>query len=137
MNVWSFRGKIEVDDVGTLLSLLKSERLESIGAFILERANQESLWVHINGDVAYLHYFPNADQIPPEFGGSHPGYQATDMMPQGLVGPVWFEQPPGPGGGFEMPAETLVSVEAAYQAAAEFFHSPGLPPSITWSALCE
>jgi hypothetical protein len=47
---------------------------------------------------------------------------------------VRFEQQVS-GGGFHMPAETLVPVEVAYQAALDFYREPGPPRSVSWSEL--
>jgi hypothetical protein len=100
------------------------------GAFILSHEEAgSSLWVHINGNVAYLHYFPDAQ-------GRHPGYQAAGMTPEGCDEPVWFLQVNGTqADGFEMPASALVAVEVSYDAAREFFLSPGLPHSVSWFEL--
>jgi hypothetical protein len=128
MQVLDFDGTTRVDDEVALLAQLRSARRGNLGAFTLSRDDQgESLWVHINGPVAYLHYFPDNQ-------GRHPGYQASGLAPKGIQGSVRFEQQVS-GGGFHMPAETLVPVEVAYQAALDFYREPGPPRSVSWSEL--
>jgi Immunity protein Imm1 len=128
VQVLDFEGTKQIDDEADLVSLLRSVRRGEYGAFTLSRdAEKESLWVLINGGVAYLHYFPDLE-------GRHPGYQPTGMEPKGTERSVWFEQQTV-GGGFEMPAETLVPADVAYQAARDFYRTAGLPRSVSWFEL--
>ena len=64
------------------------------GAFIFSHDDVgSSLWVMINKDVAYIHYFPDNT-------GKHPGFQATGMTPAGCVEDVYFIQPDGGAAGW-------------------------------------
>jgi hypothetical protein len=130
MNVEDFTGRASFTTEAELIQRLRSVRDGNLGAFILSHDDTgPSLWICINGDIAYLHYFPTILE-------QHPGYQATGMTPAGCPETVWFEQVHGgKGGGFEMIAAALVSVEASYLAAQEFMRAAVLPGSIPWFEL--
>jgi hypothetical protein len=128
VNISDFDGAFQVKSDDELLTHLRLVRRDADGAFILDHGREESLWVHINGEVAFLWFCPDTD-------GKHPGY-VPDGMWSGdhgedrflLVGgteadsiwPVWHQ---------------LVTIEASYQAVIEFLHSPSLPPSVSWFEL--
>lgn len=78
--------------------------------------------ISINRDLAYLHFFPE---------DGHPGFQAVGDVTSG--GDVTFKQEGQ--GEFSMPRAVVVSVEQAYQAAAEFFRTSQLPACIKWTEL--
>ena len=73
MNVEDFETQVVIENEADLLSRLKSIRRGEYGTFILSHEEDASLLcIHINREVAYLHYFP--DDI-------HPGYQVVGMTP--------------------------------------------------------
>jgi hypothetical protein len=111
-----------------LLARLRTVRRGLYGAFFLYHEHPHPmLSVQFNGDVAYLHFFPSDD---------HPGYQPCRMTPDGCDGDVHFLQTNGTeADSFDMPNDTLVSADDAYVAAAEFFRSADLPPSVSWFEL--
>jgi hypothetical protein len=113
-----------------MIGHLRSARRGTFGAFILSRESPApSLWIQFNGEVAYVHYFPDGVE-------SHPGFQPTGMTPQNCKGSVRFLQTAGSeADGFEAPASTLVAAEDAYIAATQFFERPGLPSHIRWLEL--
>ena len=87
-----------------------------------------SLWVHINGDAAFLWFCPDTD-------GSHPGF-VPDGMWSGDRRDVRFLLV----GGDEPDSiivrwSQLLPVDAAYRAAIEYLHSPSPPASVTWFEL--
>jgi len=131
MYVHDLDGWAQIDRPEDLLSRLRSVRKGPYGAFILSHDDiGPSLWIHINGNVAYLHFFLESQST------SHPGFQAWGMFPEGCEDRVRFVQiDGGEGASITMPKQTLVSLEAAYKAATEFIHMPTLPSSIRWSAL--
>ncbi len=128
MHVCDLDGDTLVAGEDHLLRRLKSVRRGGYGAFVLHHGDlYPSLFVHLNRDLAYLHYFP---------AGGHPGYQAQDMTPEGCVGEIHFLQTNGlEADSFDMPDDALVSEVAAYNASVEFFRSPELPPSVSWFEL--
>ena len=128
MYVEDFQGRTRMERLDDLLSRLGSVRKGAYGAFVLSHDEAgPSLWIHINRDVAYVHYFP-------EDGGA--GLQPTGMSPAGCADEVHFVQTDGgEADSFTMLGEALVEVDAAYAAAGEFLHDPGPPRSITWTAL--
>jgi hypothetical protein len=118
--------RVERDD--ELLARLRSVRRGTEGAFILSHSGGKSLWVHINGESAFLCFFPDRD-------GGHPGF-VPDRMWAGDRREVRFRLVGGSeGDSITVPWWQLVPVEAAYRAAVEFLHAQSLPPSVTWFEL--
>jgi immunity protein Imm1 of predicted polymorphic toxin system len=130
MEVEDLEGRTIVEDEAALDHRLRSVREGDFGAFILwHEGGGESLWVHVNKDVAYMHFFPDNE-------GKHPGYQPTGMSPAGCDAQVRFLQVGGSqGDAIVMPREALVPVAVAYRAAKEFLNEAALPASITWLEL--
>ena len=133
MKVYDREGRVDLDCDKDLIHRLRSVRKENYGAIILSHDggdnDRPSLYIHINGDVAYLHYFPDNQ-------GLHPGFQAKGMVPRDCEEEVHFLMTTGTeADSITMPRETLVPVEAAYKAAEEFLRKPALPPSVSWLEL--
>jgi hypothetical protein len=130
MYVEDLEGRVRVDREEDLEYRLQSVRKGGYGAFILWHIDKgASLWIHINKDVAYLHFFPAGL-------GKHPGFQPTGMSPAHCDERVHFLQTTGSeADSVTLPRETLVAVEVAYKAAKEFLHDPAPPSSITWFEL--
>jgi hypothetical protein len=124
------RAPVSVHSPAELIAHLRSTRKGIYGAFILcHDETGPSLFIQINNDLAYLHFFPD-DQ------GRHPGFQPTGMSPADCPESVYLMQDDGfEANGDTMPGYALVSVDVAYRAAAEFLHEPVLPPSISWFEL--
>jgi hypothetical protein len=116
VEVHDFDGSCRVDRDDKLLARLRSVRRGTDGAFILDHGGAGPLWVHVNGDAAFLWFCPDRE-------GSHPGF-VPDGMWSGdrrdfrflLVGgyaedaitPSWWQ---------------LLQIDAAYRAAVEYLHS--------------
>jgi hypothetical protein len=130
MEVSDLQGCASIQDEADLNQRLESVRNGDYGAFVLwHNRGGASLWIHINKDIAYLHYFPD-DQ------GKHPGYQPTGMSPTGCADEMRFVLVGGhDADDIVMPRETLVPVGMAYMAAREFLHKPSRPASISWVEL--
>jgi hypothetical protein len=130
MHIDDFDGRTTVHDSSKLVAHLASVRRGPYGAFILSHTDDgPSLWVHINGDVAYLHFFPDNS-------GDHAGFQATDMTPPKCDEEVHFLQTDGgEGASFDMWRGALVPVVVAYEAASEFLAAPARPPRVIWAEL--
>jgi hypothetical protein len=137
MYVADLEGQVRIDRQHDLVARLQSVRKAQYGAFILWHGETGSwhddtgpdLWIHINGTIAYLYFFP--DKL-----GTHAGFQPTGMCPAGCNEGVRFVLTDGiESAGLMMPPDTLVPVEVAYTAAIEFFKEPVLPVSIRWSEL--
>jgi hypothetical protein len=128
MQLTDFEGSLTVNTVDDLLARLMSIRRGDYGAFDLSHTNDyPALSIHLNRNIAYLHYFP-AD--------GHAGHQPRDMTPDGCDGHRHFLQTNHcEADSFHMPNYTLVSAETAYAAAVDFFHAPELPESIRWFEL--
>ena len=129
MQIDDFDGNaITVNTETELLARLRYVRRGRYGAFFLYHAARfPALSVQINGEIAYLHYFPVE---------THPGYQPRDLTPDGCPAEVHFLQPDGSEAeSFDMPDYAIVAADAAYVAAIEFFNSRALPPSISWLEL--
>src|SRR5262245_14281004 len=87
MYVHDLDGWAQIDRPEDLLSRLRSVRKGPYGAFILSHDDiGPSLWIHINGNVAYLHFFLESQST------SHPGFQAWGMFPEGCEDRVRFVQ---------------------------------------------
>jgi hypothetical protein len=130
MEVKDLEGQTTVDCEAALDHRLGSVRKGDYGTFIFWHVGGGlSLLVHINKDVAYLHFFPDNE-------GKHPGYQPTGMSPTSSDAQVQFLLIEGnQGSAIEVPCEAVVPVAVAYRAAREFLHKPALPASITWLEL--
>jgi hypothetical protein len=102
------------------------------GAFVLDhgtRGSGPSLWVHIHGDAAYLHYFA-------DMSGQRAGYAPDHMWPGERRESVQFRLVGGSAAdAIQVPWWELVPLEVAYHAAVEFLHSPSLPASVKWMEL--
>ena len=131
MHLQYFDGETQVTSDADLERILRSVRNGPYGAFVLWHDNDGSLLnIHINGDIAYVHYFKALD-------GSHPGYQASGMTPHQCPPTVHFLQTDGSeGGAFAMISEALLPVDAACEAARDYFRRDALPTSISWLELC-
>jgi|SRR5215467_9425043 len=131
MYVQDLEDLVAIDRPQALLDRLRSVRKGPYGAFILSHDELgPSLWIFINGDVAYLHFLPESQST------SDPGFQPWGMFPENCEESVHFVQiDGGEGASITMPKQTLVSLEVAYKAATEFLNMPSLPSSIRWSAL--
>jgi len=131
MNVYSFNGRATANDAGELFFLLSKVRKGTYGAFILShRDSGPSLWVHINGDIASLHFFMDTSH-------SHPGFQPTGMTPPGCEETVHFIQVDGgEADSFDMVSGGLVPVATAYKAASEFLADGGRPSCVSWEEMC-
>lgn len=123
-------GSVDVQGSDELIARLRSVRKGPYGTFVLwHDETGPSFWVHINNDVAYLHFFRDQKY-------DHPGFQPTGMAPEDRSDGVHFVYINGSeADGYTMPPQTLVSVDAAYKAATEFLKEPVLPASISWFEL--
>ena len=130
MHIEDLSGQIDVLNERDLLDRLRSGRRGSYGAFVLSHEDGGPFFhIHINGELAYLHYLP-------DYSGASAGFQASGMSPPDCPTDVHFLQIDGSeADSITMPAGTLVGVEKAYQAAKEFLQRPQLPSSITWLEL--
>lgn len=128
MNLLDFDGECQVERDDELLARPRSVRRGPDGAFILDHGGDESLWVHINGDAAFLWFCPDRE-------GRHPGY-VPDGMWSGDRRDVRFQLVGGSeADAIGVPSRQLLSVDAAYRAAIEFLHSPSLPATVKWFEL--
>jgi hypothetical protein len=130
MEVEDLESRTTVECEAALDHRLGSVRKGDYGAFILwHDSGGGFLWVHINKDVAYLHFFPDNE-------GKHPGYQPTGMSPASCDAQVQFLLADGnQSSAIVVPREAVVPVAVAYRAAREFLHKSALPTSITWLEL--
>ncbi len=128
MNVLDFDGECQVERDDELLSRLRSVRRGIDGAFVLDHGGDESLWVHIHGNVAFLWFCPASD-------GKHSGF-VPDGMWSGEHRDVRFLQVHG-GDADSIIVKwwQLLPLDGAYRAAVEYLHSPLLPASASWFEL--
>jgi hypothetical protein len=113
-------GQKEVSSLVELHQLLLS-RDGDFGEFWLGSKTFPALVIHTRGDLAYLHFFPSR---------RHPGLQAIGS---GSGEDVAFKQKGH--GDVSIPRAFVVSIEKAYQAAAEFFTNLELPNCVQWKEL--
>jgi hypothetical protein len=73
VEILDFDGSCHVDSDRALLARLRSVRRGPDGAFILSHDADSSLWVHINGEAAFLSFFPTT--------GRHPPFVPDEMWP--------------------------------------------------------
>ena len=125
MKVCDFDGECRVDTDAALLTRLRSVRRGLDGAFILSHDSDSALWVHINGEAAFLGYFPNQN-------GGHPVFVPHEMW-TGEQRDVRFLLVGGDeGSAIQVLWYQLVPLEVAYQAAVDYLHSPTLPRLVRW-----
>jgi hypothetical protein len=127
VNVLDFEGRCQIEDDDELLNRLQSIRQGADGAFILDHGGEESLWVHINGNAAWLCFFPNRER--------HPGFVPDRMWPGERRDVRFLLVGGGEGDAISPPWYQLLPVQTAYRAAIEFLHSPSLPASVSWFEL--
>ena len=119
-----------ISDSVELESRLREVRQGYYVAFILTHESPyPSLWIHMNRDFAFLHWFLDPDE-------DHAGFNSTNMAPAGCTDQIFFLQlgavvPDG----FEVPNEFVVSLPAAVKAAKEFLDTKRMPACITWLEL--
>jgi hypothetical protein len=65
MEVHDFDGSCRVDRDDELLARLRSVLRGTDGAFILDHGGAGSLWVHINGNAAFLWFCPDREGSQP------------------------------------------------------------------------
>jgi hypothetical protein len=126
MRVEDFDGTCEIFGEDELLARLRSVRRGEDGAFVLSHGGEESLWVHINGDTAFLCFFPR---------DGHPGFVPVGMWATRRSDVRFLQVDGGEGSAIWISWDQLLPVEAAYQAAVDFLHSPSPPESASWSEL--
>ena len=128
MRIQDFDGTLESDDIEAVIERIRNKRRARYGAFhICAREEYPYLALHLNGDVAYLHYFPS---------DGHPGFQPTVPDGTDVVADVHFLNLDGTeSGAFDMPRSTLISVDDAVTAVREFARDSEPPPSIEWFEL--
>jgi Immunity protein Imm1 len=128
VEVLDFDGSCLVERDDELLARLRSVRRGPDGAFVLSHGGAESLWVHINGEAAFLCFFPDRD-------GGHPGFVPDGMWSGGQREVRFLLVRGDEASAIRVPWGRLVPVDVAYRAAVEFLHSPTLPASVRWFEL--
>jgi len=130
VEVLDFDGACRVERDDELLARLRSVRRGADGAFILDHGGGESLWVHINGDAAFLWFCPNTN-------GSHPGFVSDGKWSKDRRDVRFLLVGGDEGSSISVRWWQLLPVDAAYRAAVEYLHSPSRPASVTWFELCD
>lgn len=128
MELWDFDGCCQVEGDDELLAHLRSVRRGHYGAFILSHGGNESLWVHINGDAAFLWYLPDRDS-------KHPGFVPDGMWEREHHNVRFLQTSAIEADAINVGWWQLLPVDAAYRAAAEYLHSSSLPASVSWFEL--
>ncbi|WP_430453906.1 Imm1 family immunity protein [Rhodopirellula europaea] len=128
MKIHDLSGSFETDDTSQLAERLRGDRRDAYGAFHVSGDDaMPYISAHFNGDIAYVHYFAT---------DGHPGFQPTDMTPNGCPDEVHFLNTDGAeAGAIDMPASALVDADTAIQAILEFAASGQMPQSIQWFEL--
>jgi hypothetical protein len=128
VQVTDFEGSCKVQSPDELLARLRSVRRGDDGAFILDHGGPESLWLHVNGDAAFVWFC-----LDPATGRA--GF-VPDGMWAGERQGVRFRLVGGSDGDtIEVPWWQLLPPEVAYRAAVEYLHSPARPASVSWFEL--
>jgi len=128
MNIETITGNLSVADLSQLQSVLRNTRLGQYGAFILShRTHGSSLWLHINGDIAYLHYFDGRYR--------HPGFQSENKTSSSADSIRFLLVGGSEADAIEMPTYCLLPAVAAYRAAEEYFEIDRMPPNVCWTEL--
>jgi hypothetical protein len=131
MQVRDFHGVADISENAALLERLRTVRLGRYGAFVLShKGRRPELYLLFNGRMAYLHYFPYRDYL------THAGFRPTGMAPPRYRNrkEIQFRQL-DESDMIDVPASSIISVEAAESAASEFLEAPKRPASISWEML--
>ena len=129
MRVFDLEGETFVTTEEDLLARLERVRSGPFGIFILSHSDSgPSLWVHINNDVAYLHYFPDG-------AGDHPGFQPEHSKYCAGTEQIRFILTDAGLDPIFMAKDHLVATSMAYAVAKEYLKSDRLPPGISWFEL--
>lgn len=127
MNGEDLLGRFRASTDGELLLRLRSARRGRYRSFALWHAEKfPALFLHLNEDIAYIHYFPRDD---------HAGFQASGMPLGHCPDSVHFLGLGGEPESFEMTSDACLECDVAIAAAVEFLRDPALPPSIRWVEL--
>lgn len=130
MEILDFDGACRVERDDELLARLRSVRRGVDGAFILDHGGGESLWVHINGDAAFLWFCPNTN-------GSHPGFVSAGKWSKDRRDVRFLLVGGDEASSISVPWWQLLPVDTAYAAAVEYLNSQSRPASVTWFELCD
>ena len=128
MHLRDFDAECQLDAEEELQTRLRATRRGDFGAFILWHADGgPSLWIHVNKDRAYLHFFPDRS-------GDHPGFQSSGGPTNG--DDIRFLQTDGSDAdSITVPRSAVIPVQEAYAAASEFWQKNERPRSIRWLEL--
>jgi hypothetical protein len=129
MEVWDFNGSCQVSRDDEVLARLRSVRRGTHGAFVLSHGGEESLYIHINRDAAFLCFFPL------DRSGGHPGFVPDHMWPATHCDVDFLLVGGDEADSITVPWDQLVPVDIAYRAAVEFLRSPTRPRSVKWFEL--
>jgi len=126
MNVEDISGAYLANDLSELQAILKRRRSGDVNAFWLatESGGYPTLMILVKGDLVVLHYLPTADEPGLRSLGESEGGEFMD-----------FSISPNPGDDVQEPSDAVVTLDAAWQAAKEFFDARTLPQSIRWVEL--
>src|SRR5215467_9865268 len=116
VEVLDFEGACRVERDDELMARLRSVRRGADGAFILDHGGSGSLWVHINGDVAFLWFCPNRND-------SHPGFVSDGKWSKDRRDVRFLLVGGDEASSISVPWWQLLPVDAAYSAAVEYLHS--------------
>ena len=84
--------------------------------------------IMVNGDLAYVHYFPN---------DNHPGFASVGNLPGLRVGEFSEFFPEQSNDSFDIMNEAVIPFSDALKVAQEFASSPTMPKCIGWNSLVE
>jgi len=128
MNVFDTGGRARLSSKDELAERLSSQRIGEFGAFLLwSSEDYPRLSVHLNGALAYVHYWPHS---------RHAGFVPVGGTPERCPDMVAFVQPPGPSADdFVMPRESIVSAITANAIACDFFDYVGRSRIVEWREL--
>jgi hypothetical protein len=128
VQVTDFDGSCVVERDDDLLARLRSVRRGADGAFVLDHGGPESLWVHVNGDAAFVWFSPGQ--------GENRAGAVPDRMWPGERREVRFRLVSEfAGDTITVPWWQLLPVESAFRAAVEYLHSRSRPASVSWFEL--
>jgi hypothetical protein len=117
-----------VTDPRQIEDVLRKRYPNGTNSFWLSHGSKEYPVINlsVNGDVAYLHYFPNEDHAGFASVGGLESLRPGGMSPFFLVSPTEQDK---------IRNEYVVSFHDALKVAREFAVSPRLPKSIEWDEL--
>jgi hypothetical protein len=130
MRIWDFEGAHDATTPTEVEAVLNKRYGAGLNSFWIghEDGKFPAMNIMVNGDIAYVHYFPKQ---------GHPGLASVGSVPCLRSGEFTEFFPSESKESLDIMNEAIVPVSDALKAAQEFAASKTLPKCIQWNSLVE